>query len=499
MSITIVEQFIHDKKSLTDKGISARAIGVKITANKRISKLFEEFAYSHIIRHEQRIGRRVKQLYLNPIYKKDNYYIMPYYIHSNIFKFAKQYKMKIKFTKKEKQITEYEYNFETQIWASKLALIDEVYNEIIDNGGATLLLNTGEGKTVILSKLIQMIGSGKVVIFAVNKELQKQMYGDLKKHLGDIEILYIGGHATKEDKAKLEERNFPPITIAISKSATILTEGNPTFWDNFDFSIFDECHRYCAPGTKKIMINCSTKYKLALSATVDHTWNWPLIIYSCGNLINGNEVLDESGHERIIIPGRVEIIKYHGPTEYTRKLTNKFGDTQVCKMVEQFSNDDHRCKLIIDQLVELVNDHTIMVIAFSNCMIDKLREMSEIALPDVKLGTVNQLTSDEDKEYTKKHAQIIFTTYMSGSMGLNISRITAMVFASSFVKNGIQITGRALRKDYKPTKERVFIDIVDYDAANYSHQLPKRIQVWKERGFKINKKDVSWNEISINI
>jgi len=497
MSITIVEQFIHDKKSLTDKGISSRAIGVKITADKKISKLFEEFAYSHVIRHEQRIGRRVKQLYLNPIYKKDNYYIMPYYLHSSIFKFATQYKIKIKFIKKEKSFTEYDYDFYTDIWPSKLALIDEVFNEIIDNGGATLLLNTGEGKTVILSKLIQMIGSSKVMIFTVNKELQKQMHNDIKKHLGDIDIMYIGGHATKEDKTRLEEDNFPPITIAISKSATAMTEGNPTVWDKFDFAIFDECHRYCAPGTKKIMVNCSTKYKLALSATVDHTWNWPLIVYSCGNLINGNEVLDESGHKRVNIPGRVEIIKYHGPAEYTRKLTNKFGDTQVCKMVEQFAEDPWRCQLIINEISKLVDTHTIMVITFSNCMIEKLREMTEAALPGIILGTVNQLTSDEDKEHAKENAQIIFTTYMSGSMGLNIPRITAMVFASSFVKNGIQITGRALRKDYMPDKERVFIDIVDYEAANYSHQMPKRIKVWKERGFKIDKKDINWNEIKI--
>jgi superfamily II DNA or RNA helicase len=286
-----------------------------------------------------------------------------------------------------------------------------------------------------------------------------------------------------ESKQDLEKGVITaPITICVARTATKMTE-NDFDWSIFDFSIFDECHSYCAKGTSKIMLKCTTRYKLSLSASVDHNWNWQLIIYSSGNLIDGNRILGSSVKR---LKGVVKVINYHGPEEYTRKIVNFYGDTQVSKMVELFSKDEQRCKMIIGEIGRLIPNHEgIMVIAVSNCMLQVLRDLVGKTYPEVKLGTINQLVSDEEKEYAKKEAQIIFITYMSGTIAVNIPRTTAIVFASSFVNNGIQISGRALRKDYKPDKVREFVDIVDYDAANFKHQLSKRLKVWRERGFEI--------------
>jgi hypothetical protein len=133
----------------------------------------------------------------------------------------------------------------------------------------------------------------------------------------------------------------------------------------------------------------------------------------------------------------------------------------------------------------ITRGHNIFVFSNINEMVDIMHYTFAAEKPEgIIIGKINITTTKEQDEATKRDANVIFINYSSGSDGLNIPRMTAMIFASSFRNNGIQISGRAMRACYDVNMVREFVDIVDCNTS-IKNQLTDRSKVWKKRQFEI--------------
>jgi superfamily II DNA or RNA helicase len=356
------------------------------------------------------------------------------------------------------------YDFVTELYPEKKAII----SAILDEGCATLQLDTGKGKTVIIANIIHRLGC-KAIIFAGNKLLQQQLYDDIRQHLNLDEVGRVGGGYNYTGF------EGPSVWVVVINSGLKIPKAD---YEYFDLTVFDECHKFLSPKNFELMRTCSTRWVLALSATVTKKWDWTKIVHHCGAFIDGDAMVKTE-----IIPGKVRVVRYHGPPEFTQKLVNVNGDMCLAYMSEQFSRDPYRNKMILKLIRELVKDHCIMVIANTNDIITKLCA----DYGDPESGLLNAVTAKVEKTRILLKSPVIFTNYASCSEGVNIPRITAMIFLTSFVNNGRQISGRALRG--KSTKPRLFVDIVD---KHLERQVHTRMEIWEERGFDIEYDDYYW-------
>jgi superfamily II DNA or RNA helicase len=150
-------------------------------------------------------------------------------------------------------------------------------------------------------------------------------------------------------------------------------------------------------------------------------------------------------------------------------------------MAEQLARDPVRNELVATQLRSLLADgHGVMIISTTNGIITRLYDQLKDSLADSKPGLFNRLTKPAEKARIKAESMAIFTNYACSSEGVNIPHVTAMIFLTSFVNNGIQISGRAMRGNSPVT--RVFVDIVDDPLK---HQYRVRLETWRARGFTI--------------
>ena len=387
-------------------------------------------------------------------------------------------------------IDAFSYEYVTEIWKEKQELIDDIHDQLIKRGGASLMLNTGKGKTVILTNLIWKLGLSRVIIFVPNKTLQRQMLKDSMKHLNlnRSQVKLIGGLATKDDKAMIE---IPPLTICVARSGTNMLDKDWLCFNNYSFAVFDEAHTFCSDKNRELLYATTTKYKLALSASIDEPWNNRIIFDSCGALINGDEYIPDPDFET-----NVEIIKYYGPPEYTRIIHNeKTGMVSYSETIDMLADDHYRNYMILDLIDERLKQGTNMfVFGYTKKMIDVLYDMFNEYCSTSIAGKITGDVPFEERDKVMRDANVIFITYSTGSIGLNIPRFTEILFASPFVKNGKQISGRTLRMGFNNRLARYYFDIVDM-RTTLKHQMRKRIEgAWALRGATITHKEVYYDE-----
>ena len=372
--------------------------------------------------------------------------------------------------------------FDAELSQNKLIVMKRVTDQIDAIDGASLLLNTGKGKTTIGNFIINHYKQNSCII-VVNEELQIQAEQDAKRCFGDsVNIVLLGGKKTKikqlceaqksDDAMKKYLGGKLTIFICVYMSAKKLTE---TFWKHIYLTVFDECHCYCNSTGIKLMETCRSQKILAMSATIEYDWRSKMAEYWCGPVVDGDAYVPDRRLE-----GKVTVINYKGKRMYTEEKRTSTGTRSNALMVNLLAEDPDRNKLIIDNIFALLaDDYVVIVIASSNLLLEKLNDLIKC---DANTGLLIGPTSREERQHIKRECNVIFTNYMFSRVGVNIPRATAMIFASPYKENGKQINGRILRSD--EPKLRRYIDIVD--ANTYlKGQLKNRLIDYQARNFTI--------------
>jgi hypothetical protein len=356
------------------------------------------------------------------------------------------------------------------VWENKRELINRIYNKLLIDKGLIIKLDTGGGKTVIVSELIRMLKK-KAVIIVKDSTLQAQMYNDILANI-DIEPKYVALRGGKIVQPETEETK---ILICIINSARIISD--ISYWEKFGVAIFDECHTYCSKKNSAIFKYCQLAYMVGLSANPEKPWNNALIRYNIGPIYDCDVVVKKKPFS-----GQVNIIKYAGPDEFTRQILNKNGFTSVAKMVEQFMQDGARNELLINVIKSAVDTYQYgFVFCMRNDFLDVLANLFSSRFPDIEITVLNSKACQADKDKAYNSASVVFTNY-AYSEGLNLPRMLFIVHASPYKTNGKQITGRTLRGDLSDA--RAIYDIIDIKTSLKS-QFYERKKNYNDRGYEI--------------
>jgi superfamily II DNA or RNA helicase len=381
------------------------------------------------------------------------------------------------------------------IFPDKIAVIDQILLRLQTHHGLIVKLDTGKGKSIIISELARRLGL-KSAIITKDKTLQKQMAKELHDsfHLDESEdcedcisksggsycrhIAFLGGTKTKSNTDLLKSGNYK-ILVAVINSARLKPQ---EFWKPFGITFFDECQTCTPEKFSNIFETCQTHYTVGLSATPDEKWNSIMLEHNIGKIIDFDPQVKGSGP----VKGRVYKIIYNGPPEHTRRMVNTKGIISVAKMVEQFMHDPGRNKLIVDILVDAVAKYKHgFVFAMRNDFLRILKQLldDECIAKGITINSVVLCadSTNDEREIAYTTANVVFTNYAFGT-GVNIVQARFEVHASPYKNGGKQITGRVLRKDL--TDERYFYDIID-NRTQLRDQFTSRELIYNARGLII--------------
>ena len=498
-------------------GMYKKVYGINRNAMSRDHNIaLKKYLESLQVVHFKQIGKNRKRFVYKRTLITDKKFLVPYYMRDYLKEFCKMYGINMSFPLIGNKIDkENNLEFIGDLWVDKIELIELISSTFRRTFGTTLSLGTGKGKTAILSYMLTILPVSRIVIFVDNVGLGIQMMGDVMKNIkiDREDILLIGGTVEskkeKEDepvnigKTKEEDKIYQDIkggdniykrlTIACKISAFNILENNPDYWNTYDIAVFDECHTFCSPKYHRLLTDIIVDYKFALSATVDKYWNHKLINDCCGETINGNEYIKDTEFKIA-----VHIIRYEGPPEYTQNINNeKTGMLDVNKMAEQFDKDPYRNQLILNLITDALTRHKrVIAISRLNAVLEKTAILLRKAFPDLMIGIINSNYTKEEKRITKEKADIVLTTYGSGSTGLDLANATCMIFLTSYLCNGMQISGRALRGKDCIEVTREYFDIVDSNTK-VVRRLAERMKVWKARRAEIREKKIKYQEINL--
>lgn len=367
----------------------------------------------------------------------------------------------------------------------QMEICDCIFDIFYRSGGLTLKLDTGHGKSWIVSRVVWQIWQ-HTIIFVANKDLQQQMYDEIQTCTEITWACKIGGSARAADRRALADfvtdkwnPNRPFIGIAVYFSGNNLyQEVGSDVWNRFYLSVYDECHVYCNDTGIPLLKYCQTPVKLALSATPEQSWNNKLVQLWCGMILDGNQFMTKRN-----IEGEVKIIRYYGQSGYCESQKDDRGINNFIATLRIIESDENRIALGIKEIYELYSEGLCPMVFFHHC--DYLARVADEfqAKYGVAVGRLIGETPEVDRPGIKQTSEVIFTTYKFGKIGLNVPRVKSVVFMQPHKTQGTQVNGRALRDLSEVTRK--YVDIVDM-ASFLGKQLSTRLIDYKARGFKIN-------------
>lgn len=473
--------------------------------NKKIHTIIEKSKICPTIIHQLFISRfetfNKKILTYYPVDITNKYYIFPRFACFELINYFKKQNLKIKIHNNVNFDDLLEINMgemKIEVWKDRIELAEKAFNLLKKNNGLIIKWDTGNGKTVLLSKIITMMKT-RTLIITKDSDLQFQMYEDLNKNtniqdlrsnvqekninilfnngLDDEPIAFLGG------KCKKPFNENSKILIAVINS--LRKQTSEEFWNQFGLVILDECHCYCSRENSKIFEYMNNKYCLGLSANPQKPWNYKILEYNIGPISDFDQGMNKKNYNAELI-----VINYSGPDEYTKVIKNINGIMSVALMVEQFMNDEYRNNLLCDLIYHAYTiDQFGFVFGLKNNFIEKLHKYFIEKHPEIKCSVFNANTSHEEKQFAKNEAEIVFTNY-SKSEGLNIPRMRFIIHASPYKTNGNQITGRTFRENMDEMR-RIY-DLIDIRTPIKS-MYNERKKIYKERNFKIIKKSFNWD------
>ncbi len=416
----------------------------------------------------------------------------------------------ITFTNKIKKNNpiEMKYMGESPTYIQQL-IIDELFNKWFNEenlnagrSGAIINLQAGLGKTYLSLSLIGILQC-RTLIVVHNRTILKQ-WKDLleRKFPYNIVACYYG-----------EKRAFGDIVVGVINSLVMPTiDGFNTirdFYDMFDFIIFDESHEYCAPGRSKIFNVCQSPYMIGLSATpedrpdnLDRIPRWNI-----GPILQADK-LEGYSTESVPFKGNVIQVRYSGPKRFTKSIISKKLET-ICvpKMIEQFTLDTQRTKLIADLTMEFhQKGYNIFVFADRreflleiNQLLEEIHLKSQILTDDNELSDLQSIrlvggSTEEEMDLAKASKSIILTTYQYMATGCSIPKMNCIILATPRRRGSRQTINRIFRLGSDYSIVRQIVDIVDWKTS-LKNQWYERNEYYKSQNFTYETRIVTAEDV----
>lgn len=292
----------------------------------------------------------------------------------------------------------------------------------------------------------------------------------------EIENFIVGARVgtLQANKVQIDAEKFD---ITICMIQTICRRELPEgFFDQYGFTIFDECHHLGAAYFCQALKKIQTKYMLGLSATPDREDGLSCVFeYHLGDPVYKNTKR---------APDREAIVKAvwfdSEDPAYKEVPVNWRGEPITAKLLNQVAEFEARNKKIMNLIDEYASDPNRFILILSD-RISQL-EWFEKALNEwptkfvhgYYIGGMKQSKLDENAD----KCQILLATYQMASEAFSVKKLNTVILATPR-KNVEQSTGRIFRQriDERKVPPHI-IDIID------SHDCHKRRWFVRQKFYK---------------
>jgi len=210
------------------------------------------------------------------------------------------------------------------------------------------------------------------------------------------------------------------------------------FFDQYGFTIFDECHHLGASYFSKALMKVQTKYMLGLSATPDRDDGLGCIFeYYLGDYII--KQMKRSPDKEAI----VKAVWFHSEDPVYKEVPVDWkGDTVCAKLLNQIADFEPRNKKIMEIIEEYAKDPSRFILILS----DRISQL-EWFDKEIKyvhgfyIGGMKQSQLDENAD----KCQILLATYQMAAEGFNVKKLNTVILATPR-KKVEQSSGRIFRQ-----------------------------------------------------
>lgn len=338
--------------------------------------------------------------------------------------------------------------------------------------GGIISLPCGWGKTVIGLYLCGFLGIKTLII--VHKEF---LVNQWKERI----LQFIPSAKIGTIQQNITDVIGKDIVIGMLQSISMKDYPEWVFED-FGFTILDECHHLGAEVFSRALPKVNTKYILGLSATPHRTdglnkvFEWYLGPYVF--------VVKEQNKRKV----RVNMIYYNNPNPlYSGPDNLPNGKPCLARMTNSITEFDRRNELILEIMRKTIIKDGTHILALSDRR-EHLKYLHEqiserhISSVGYYVGGMKQkdLNDSEGKRF-------VLGTFSMAAEALDIASLNTLILMTSHSGGAVhtQSCGRILRKDHGDIIPTIW-DIVD-DFSSYKNQAKKRMDYYKSQNYDIFK------------
>jgi superfamily II DNA or RNA helicase len=292
----------------------------------------------------------------------------------------------------------------------------------------------------------------------------------------EIENFIIGARVgiLQANKVQIDSEKYD---VTICMIQTICRRELPEgFFDQYGFTIFDECHHLGASYFCQALKKIQTKYMLGLSATPDREDGLSLVFeYHLGEPVY--KLTKRAPDKEAVV--KAVWFDSEDPV-YKDVPVNWRGEPVTAKLLNQVAEFEPRNKKIMELIDEYAQDPDRFLLILSDRIsqlewIEKtLNEWPTKFVYGYYIGGMKQSKLDENAE----KCQILLATYQMASEAFSVKKLNTVILATPR-KNVEQSTGRIFRERIDERKKAPHIvDIID------SHECHKRRWFVRQKFYK---------------
>ena len=351
----------------------------------------------------------------------------------------------------------------------------DIINSFLAAGSNGLIcVPCGKGKTFMALKIAASLGKRFLVV--VDKEfLMNQWRGEMSALLPGLRIGILQGPKCEVDAAEYD------CTICMIQTLCGKDYTEQTFQE-YGFTIFDECHHLAAQHFSKTLQKVQTKCMLGLSATPTREDGLTKVFF----WFLGKPVYWEKQREPDPTVGVISVLIKSDEVEYNTVPTDWRGETVMARLLTNVLGCSERTDEIVRRIVGLCADAGRRVLVLSE-RIGHLNEIERrVAMVDPMLTMSYYIGGMKEKvrEDGAATARILLASYAMASEAMNIKTLNTVILASPR-KHVEQSTGRILR--VRPSERVVIpliVDIVDVHPM-YRGQWKKRLTYYRACAYSL--------------
>ncbi len=347
----------------------------------------------------------------------------------------------------------------------------EIMDQFVQRGGNGLIcVPCGYGKTFMALRIALTLGLRFLII--VDKEfLMNQWKAEMERFFHGIRVGIL-----QADKVQTDASTYD---VTIGMIQTICRRDFPDgFFDEYGFTIFDECHHLGASYFCKALQRIQTRYMLGLSATPDREDGLSFVFES----FLGEPVYKKTQRD----PDREAVVRAvwfsSEDPAYAEVPLNPRGEPVTAKLLNQVAEYEPRNQRILALLHEYAADSRRFLLLLSDriSQLDWFYEQISTHPPHPPfkvgyyIGGMKQPVLDENAATCR----ILLATYQMASEAFSVKRLNTVILATPR-KNVQQSTGRIFRERMDERKVPPHIvDIID------SHDCHKRRWYVRQKFYK---------------